>query len=73
MTYDGEGILRLGRRIFIPNMENLRREILEETHYSVYAMHPSSTKIYRTLKEHYLWKGMKKDMVDYVSKCLTCQ
>ena len=29
--------------------------------------------MYRTLKEHYWWNGMKKEIVSFVSKCLTCQ
>ena len=73
MTCDSDGILRLGRRIFVPSVDNLRREILEEAHCSIYAMHPGSTKMYRTQKEYYWWQGMKKDIADYVSKCLTCQ
>ncbi len=36
-------------------------------------MHPGSTKMYHDLKPFYWWTGMKKDIVDYVSKCLTCQ
>ena len=36
-------------------------------------MHPGSNKMYRDLKHFYWWPGMKKDIVDYVSKCLTCQ
>ncbi|TYK24155.1 Transposon Ty3-G Gag-Pol polyprotein [Cucumis melo var. makuwa] len=31
------------------------KDILEEAHSSTYAMHPGSTKIYRTLKKHYWW------------------
>ena len=46
---------------------------MEEAHSSAYAMHPGSTKMYHTLKEHYWWKGMKRDIVEFVSKCLTCQ
>ena len=29
--------------------------------------------MYQGLKEHFWWNGMKKDVADYVSKCLTCQ
>ena len=46
---------------------------MEEAHYSTYAMHPRSTKMYRTLKENYWWKGMKSDVAKFVSKYLTCQ
>ena len=73
MTYDSDGILRLRRRIFVLSVENLRIEILEEAHCCAYAMHPGSTKMYKTLKEHYWWQGTKKNITNYVSKCLTYQ
>ena len=59
--------------IYVPNKEELRREILEETHCSTYVMHPRSTKMYQNLKENYWWKGMKKDIAEYVFKYLTYQ
>ena len=46
---------------------------MEEAHSSAYVMHPGSTKMYNTLREHYWWKGMKKEIEDFVSRCLTCQ
>ena len=63
----------MGKRIYVSNKEELRREILEEAHCAAYAMHPGSTKMYQDLKDNYWWKGMKKDIAEYVSKCLTCQ
>ena len=66
-------VLKFGKRIFVTNVEGLRREILEEAHCSSYAMHPRNTKIYRILKEYYWWQGMKKDIAKYVSQCLTYQ
>ena len=36
-------------------------------------MHPDTTKIYRDLKKHFWWPRMKRDMVGYVAKRLTCQ
>ncbi|CAH9138313.1 unnamed protein product [Cuscuta epithymum] len=36
-------------------------------------MHPGGTKMYRDLKESYWWSGMKRDIAEYVSRCLTCQ
>ena len=29
--------------------------------------------MYKTLKEHYWWNGMKKEIASFVSRCLTCQ
>ena len=36
-------------------------------------MHPGSTKMYRTLHGHYWWPGMKRDVIEFVSKCMVCQ
>ena len=63
----------MGQRLCVPDVIDVRREIMEEVHSSAYAMHPGSTKMYHTLKEHYWWKGMKRDIAEFVSRCLTCQ
>ena len=34
----------------MPEYGELKRDIIEEAHSSAYAMHPSSTKMYKTLK-----------------------
>ena len=44
----------------VPEYGKLKKDIMEEAHSSAYAMHPGSTKMYRTLKKHYWWNGMKK-------------
>lgn len=36
-------------------------------------MHPGGTKMYRDLREFYWWPGLKREVTDFVSKCLTCQ
>ncbi|KAJ0040374.1 hypothetical protein Pint_28140 [Pistacia integerrima] len=69
----GDGMLMMGNRLCVPNAEELKREILEEAHSSAYAMHPGSTKLYHTLKEHYWWPGMKREVAEFVSRCLVCQ
>ena len=68
-----DGIIVRGSRMCVPEIGELKREIMEEAHSSAYAIHPGSTKMYHTLREHYWWKGMKKEIVDFVSRCLTCQ
>ena len=40
-------------RVSMPNVDDLRKDIMEETHCSTYAMHPDSTKMCRTIKENY--------------------
>ena len=46
---------------------------MEEAHCSAYAMHPDSTKMYRTIKENYWWSDMKRDIAEFVSKYRVCQ
>ena len=72
-TLRGDGTLVLGHRLCVPDVIELKKEIMEEAHSSAYAMHPGSTKMYRTLKDHYWWRGMKREISEFVSKCLTCQ
>jgi len=47
--------------------------ILAEAHQSLYTAHPGSTKMYRDLREHYWWNGMKREVAQFVERCLTCQ
>ena len=68
-----EGILALRDRICVPDVDDLRKSIMEEAHCFAYAMHPGSTKIYCTIKVNYWWSGMKKDVAEFVSRCLVCQ
>ena len=54
-------------------MDNLREEILEEVHFVAYSVHPGVTKMYHGIKDEMKKDKMKKDVADYISKCLTCQ
>ena len=54
-------------------MDNLREEILEEAHFTAYSVHPGAIKMYHIIRDLYWWDRLKKDVADYVSKCLTCQ
>ena len=68
-----DGMIVKGQRMCVSEYGKLKRDIMEEAHSSAYAMHPGSTKMYMTLKEHYWWNGMKKEIPGFVSRCLTCQ
>ena len=72
-TIDDEGILWISKKLCVPNVDNLREEILEEVHFAAYSVHPGATKMYHDIKDLYWWDGLKKDVADYVVKCLTCQ
>ncbi|KAL8091637.1 hypothetical protein AgCh_034046 [Apium graveolens] len=70
---DERGIMRYASRIWIPNVQELKDELLHEGHNSRYSIHPGSTKMYRDHKEYYWWPNMKREVAEWVSKCLTCQ
>lgn len=44
-----------------------------EAYETPYIAHLAGTKMYQDLKKSYRWPGMKKDIGDYVAKCLVCQ
>ena len=68
-----DGALMLGNRIYVPKVDDLRREILDEAHNAPYAMHPGSSKMYQMFKSHFWWPKMKKEVAEFVSKCMPCQ
>ena len=43
---DDKGIRRFANGIWIPNMSDLKRDILSEAYESRYSIHPGSTKMY---------------------------
>ena len=57
----------------MPQSFELRIAILEEAHKSRLSFHPGMTKMYQDLKRNFWWNGMKRDIAEYVAKCLTCQ
>ncbi|KAJ3677872.1 hypothetical protein LUZ60_001675 [Juncus effusus] len=68
---DPEGTLRLEKRAYVPEM--LRREIMQEAHESGYSIHPGETKMHQDLRVSYWWPGMRREIGDFVSRCLVCQ
>ncbi|KAL0451822.1 UNVERIFIED_CONTAM: hypothetical protein Slati_1160300 [Sesamum latifolium] len=62
-----------GERVCVPDVDGLREEILREAHNAPYAMHPGTVKMYRNLRPYYWWQTMKKDVAEFVAKCMTCQ
>ncbi|GKA75745.1 putative reverse transcriptase domain-containing protein [Tanacetum coccineum] len=67
-----DGTLYYLDRIWVPLKGEVRTLIMDEAHKSKYFIHPGADKMYYDLRDRYWWHGMKKDIVEYVSKCLTC-
>ncbi|KAJ8758508.1 hypothetical protein K2173_000229 [Erythroxylum novogranatense] len=73
MVLSDDRLLTVRNRLCIPDVKEVKNEILDEAHNAPYAMHPGNTRMYRDLREHFWWRGMKKDVAEYVSKYLVCQ
>ena len=72
-TVSPDGTLKYKGRICVPETADLRGQLLKEAHETPYSVHPGTTKMYQDLKKGYWWPGMKRDVVRFVERCLTCQ
>ncbi|KAL0541244.1 hypothetical protein IC582_021286 [Cucumis melo] len=68
-----DGGLLFERRLCVPSDSAVKTELLSEAHSSPFSMHPDSTKMYQDLKRVYWWRNMKREVAEFVSKCLVCQ
>ncbi|GJV54744.1 putative reverse transcriptase domain-containing protein [Tanacetum coccineum] len=67
-----DGILYYMDRIWVPLKGEVRNLIMDEAYKSKYSIHLGADKMYYDLRYRYWWPRMKKDISEYVSKCLTC-
>ena len=68
-----DGLLTYKNIIYIPNIEDLRRFAMDEIHQPPYSGHPGYQKMIATTRKQYFWPRMKKDMAEYLSRCMKCQ
>jgi hypothetical protein len=68
-----DGTLLYKNKIYVPNVQDLKLMILNEMHNVPYAGHPGYQKTVAAVKSHYFWPGMKKEIVEYIARCMECQ
>ena len=59
--------------VCVPNDDELKKSILEEAHSGSFSMHPGRIKMYQDLKTSYWSSGIKRDVSEFVTKCMVCQ
>ncbi|KAF3642184.1 hypothetical protein FXO37_22638 [Capsicum annuum] len=69
----GDSTLRYQGRMCVPDVDGLRQRILAEALESRYVIHSGLTKMYHDLKDNYWWNGLRRDVADFVAKCMVCQ
>eukprot|EP00253_Pinus_taeda_P029605 PITA_29605 len=70
---DDAGMLYFHKRLYVPNENNLRKLILDEFHTSHYTGHPGYQKMIVALRKEHYWPKMKKEVAEYLARCLECQ
>ena len=65
-TVHPNGSLLYRRWVVVPQLTDLREEILREFHCSRFTVHQSGTKMYQDLRRQYYWSGMKRHVGDFV-------
>ena len=69
---DMDGLLTLRKIIFIPNRMELKEMILDEFHHSNCSGHPGYQNMLTAMKKDYFWPGIRKDIAEYVNRCIEC-
>ncbi|KAA0035923.1 ty3-gypsy retrotransposon protein [Cucumis melo var. makuwa] len=72
-SISSDGGLLFERRLCVPSDSAVKTELLSEAHTSPFSMHPGSTKMYQDLNRVYWWRNMKREVAEFVSRCLVCQ
>jgi hypothetical protein len=68
-----DGSWMIEQCLYVSDDEMVKQMVLRDAHESQFTMHPGSTRMYQDLKHHYWWPNMKRELVEYVSKCGICQ
>lgn len=67
------GLLKYRGRWYIGSSGNLRQRLIVELHNSPVGGHSGQQGTYMRLKSMFYWNGLKRDVIEYVRACDTCQ
>jgi hypothetical protein len=65
-----EDMLTNKNRFHVPSCDELKRFIMYELHKRPYTSHIGYQKMIMTTRRQFYWHGLKKEIVDYLAKCL---
>jgi hypothetical protein len=68
-----DGILMYRGKIYVSNSSELKNTVLREIHNVSYVGNPGYHKTIAVVRSQYIWPGMKKEVANYIARCLECQ
>jgi len=68
-----DGLVRFRDMIYVPNNSELKKLILREFLVKSYSGHPRYQMSLTMAKNFYHWPNLKKEVAEFVSRCLGCQ
>jgi hypothetical protein len=68
-----QGLLLHDKRLVVPDVGDLRVRLLDEVHRQLSTAHPGCTKTYQLMQPRYYWRGMMRDVGQYVRNCRDCR
>jgi hypothetical protein len=71
-SYEND-LLRYVDRLYVPDIEDIRLQILHDCHDASISGHQGWLRTYERISRNYYWPKMEKDVKSYVSTCDSCQ
>ena len=66
-------LVRFKDMMYVSDNSELKKLILREFHLNLYLDHPGYQKTLTVVKNFYYWQNTKKEVVEFVARCLDCQ
>ena len=60
-------------RTVVPDDLDVKTQLVSEFHSIPYAAHPGVQRTIGLVKRYFWWKGMARDIREYIESCPTCQ
>ena len=67
------GVIRRQGRLWIGANTALRTKLIAALHNSAVGGHSGVTATYHRVKKHFEWRGLKRDVEEFVHQCAVCQ
>jgi len=63
-----ENMLKLRHQLCVPDVTEIKEEIMKEVYCTPYTTHPENTKMYQYLLHNFWWEGMKRNIAQFCAK-----